>query len=93
MITQGSMAMDSRLMTVEEVAIRLKLKKSWIYAHANDLGAYRLGKYLRFSWPRVLEHLDRGSGSLGQSSYDPPQPIPFVEDKSGWEQIGNKKVD
>ncbi len=49
---------DAELMTVEEVAARLKLKPSWVYSHAGDLGAYKLGKYLRFSWDRVLERLE-----------------------------------
>ena len=26
-------------------------------SHADDLGVSRLGKYLRFYWPRVLESL------------------------------------
>jgi hypothetical protein len=46
------------LLTVEEVAIRLRVKRSWIYGHAEALGALRLGKYLRFSWPIVLERLE-----------------------------------
>jgi hypothetical protein len=44
--------------TVEEIADLLKLKPSWVYAHADDLGAFRLGKYLRFSWSRVLGRLE-----------------------------------
>jgi hypothetical protein len=62
---RGKMSMD--MMTVEEVAAKLKLKKSWIYANADRLGAYRLGKYLRFFWPRVLECLERmGGGPLNR---------------------------
>jgi excisionase family DNA binding protein len=45
-------------LTVSEVAARLRVKSSWVYQHADDLGAYRLGKYLRFSWDRVLERLE-----------------------------------
>ncbi len=52
--------MNTDLLTISEVAVRLRVKVSWVYAHADDLGAYRLGKYLRFSWGRVLEHLERG---------------------------------
>ncbi len=52
--------MDTDLLTVSEVALRLRVKASWVYAHADDLGAYRLGKYLRFSWERVLAYLQRG---------------------------------
>jgi excisionase family DNA binding protein len=50
-------------MTVNELAKRLQLKSSWVYAHADELGAYRLGKYLRFSWTRVLEFLDPSSSN------------------------------
>lgn len=46
------------LMTVEEIAARLKLKKSWVYTHADRLGAFHLGKYLRFSWERVVASLE-----------------------------------
>jgi hypothetical protein len=49
---------DTEIMTVEEVAARLKVKPSWVYSHAEDLGAYKLGKYLRFSWNRVRERLE-----------------------------------
>ena len=46
------------LLTVQQVADQLHLKSSWVYAHADDLGAYRLGKYLRFRWDRVLARLE-----------------------------------
>jgi excisionase family DNA binding protein len=49
--------MIDEFLTVQEVADRLRVKVSWVYAHADDLGAYRLGKYLRFSWARVLERI------------------------------------
>jgi excisionase family DNA binding protein len=50
-------------LTVSEVATRLRVKSSWVYGHADELGAYRLGKYLRFSWDRVLERLERRDGN------------------------------
>jgi hypothetical protein len=49
------------LLTVPELAIRLRVKVSWVYAHADDLGALRVGKYLRFCWPQVLRRLADGS--------------------------------
>ena len=49
---------EIEIMTVEEIATRLKVKTSWVYRHADDLGAYKLGKYLRFCWDRVLERLE-----------------------------------
>jgi hypothetical protein len=51
--------MTTDILTVNEVADRLRVKASWVYSHAADLGAYRLGKYLRFSWIRVLERLEK----------------------------------
>ncbi len=81
------------IMTVEEVAAKLRLKKSWIYAHADALGVYRLGKYLRFSWPRVLERLDGKSKSLGQSPNDPLRDLEFTAHKIDREQNANKNID
>lgn len=54
---------DDEILTVAEVAERPRLAPSWVYAHADDLGAYRLGKYLRFSWQRVLDRLEHCSGA------------------------------
>jgi excisionase family DNA binding protein len=47
-----------KLLRVEEVAERLRVPVSWVYRNADELRAYRVGKYLRFSWGRVLEGLD-----------------------------------
>jgi hypothetical protein len=58
------------MMTVEDLAAKLQVKASWVYSHADELGVYRLGKYLRFSWPRVLESLDQMGGSLGQPDHN-----------------------
>jgi hypothetical protein len=46
-------------LTVKEVAVRLCVSRNWVYSHADVLGAYHLGKYLRFSWSRVLECLEK----------------------------------
>ena len=62
------------LLTVDELAARLRLKPSWIYTHADELGGYRLGKYLRFSWARVIQRLEnvaRGNPQLGRQPNDP----------------------
>ena len=45
------------LLTVEDLAALLKVPRSWVYSHSGDLGAYRLGKYIRFDWERVRERL------------------------------------
>lgn len=47
-----------RLLRVEEVAELLRVPSSWVYRNAGDLKPYRVGKYLRFSWERVLEGLE-----------------------------------
>jgi hypothetical protein len=54
---------DNELLTVPELAKRLRVRTSWIYGHADELGAFRLGKYLRFSWNRVLSQLADRSNS------------------------------
>jgi hypothetical protein len=51
---------DDQILTVPELAQRLRVAPSWVYGHAGPLGAYRLGKYLRFDWKRVLERLSAG---------------------------------
>jgi hypothetical protein len=53
---------DQELLTVGEVAARLRVQPSWVYTHGDFLGAIRVGKYLRFSWNRVMENLNRNSG-------------------------------
>ena len=73
-MVQGMMV-EAEFLTVEEVAGRLRLKPSWVYKHADELGCYRLGKYIRFYWPRVLERLEGApkDGSLvGAAAQRPP---------------------
>jgi hypothetical protein len=55
----GEKRTDDQLLTVDEVATRLSVSRNWVYNHADAIGGYRLGKYLRFSWLRVLERLGR----------------------------------
>jgi excisionase family DNA binding protein len=57
--TVGEDRDGGHLLTVDEVALRLCVSRNWVYNHASEIGAYRLGKYLRFSWSRVLERLGR----------------------------------
>ena len=62
------------LLTVEDLATKLRVPPSWVYSHSKDLGAYRLGKYLRFSWARVLERLENlatVNPQLGRQPNDP----------------------
>jgi predicted DNA-binding transcriptional regulator AlpA len=60
---------QERLLTVVEVADLLRVKASWVYDHADDLGAFRLGKYVRFSLPRLMERLE-STESLGSQPND-----------------------
>jgi len=50
---------EDQLLTVDEVATRLSASRNCVYNHADAIGGYRLGKYLRFSWPGVMERLGR----------------------------------
>jgi hypothetical protein len=79
--------MDREILTVDEVASRLKVKPSWIYTHAGQLGACKVGKYLRFSWPRVLERLDK---MLVSHSNDPVYAPPNKRPEKHREQSGDR---
>jgi len=60
-------------LTVPEIAERLRVGRRWVYEHADQLGAYRAGKYLRFDWDRVTERLRSGAlagGRLGSQPND-----------------------
>ncbi len=63
MSTNGSSG-NGRLLTVEELAERLNLPASWIYAHtrkrsSDPIPGFRLGKYWRFREADVLDWLER----------------------------------
>lgn len=55
----------SDLLTVDELAIRLKIPKNWIYQQSRSRGrngrkplpCLRCGRYLRFSWCEVCAWL------------------------------------
>ena len=49
--------MNGELLKPEEIALRLRVDLSWVYRNADRLGVIRVGKYLRFSWDRVLNAL------------------------------------
>ncbi len=46
------------VLTPVESAVFLRVGISWIYRHANQLGACRVGKFLRFQRKRLQEYLD-----------------------------------
>lgn len=58
------------VLTVEELAARLKVQKTWVYEKLrlgrhkpNPLPAMKIGKYLRFSWPAVAAWLESTSNT------------------------------
>jgi hypothetical protein len=65
------------LLNAEELATQLGVKRSWVYANADALGAYRLGKYVRFDLPRVLERLEKG---ISSDRFNPPTQRPSPTD-------------
>jgi hypothetical protein len=66
-------AVAPEILTVSEVAIRLRVAPSWVYGHADFLGAFRLGKYLRFDWGRLLQRLAGQERSLVGVAAQRPQ--------------------
>jgi excisionase family DNA binding protein len=54
--------MEQELLTVDELAKKLKVKDSWVYGETRKTGAgsiprLRVGKYLRFNLQEVLDWL------------------------------------
>ena len=52
----------SDIITVEELAARLKVKPTWVYEKmrrrdANPLPVFHVGRYLRFSWTDICAWL------------------------------------
>jgi excisionase family DNA binding protein len=58
-------------LTVPEIAERLRVGRKWVYEHADQLGAYRVGKYLRFDWDHVKERLRSGAVAVGKLGSQP----------------------
>jgi hypothetical protein len=66
----ASPALDpSDLLTVDELAERLKVPRSWVFEQTRERARVRsesplphihLGKYLRFSWTSVCEWMQNG---------------------------------
>jgi excisionase family DNA binding protein len=58
--------MEMEMLTPEELAARLKVRKSWIFEktrrRAQDpLPCIRVGRYVRFSWADVTRWLEKHS--------------------------------
>jgi len=50
---------DHILLTVDEVAEILRVPKSWIYSHQDQLPTVRLGRYVRFRRSEIESFLDQ----------------------------------
>ena len=65
MDTETGRSMDTEtFLTLDELALRLKVKKSWIYSRTRESGPnsiprIKIGKYLRFNWQEVRDWLVR----------------------------------
>ena len=49
---------DHALLTAEEVAEILRVPRSWVYSHQNQLPTVRLGRYVRFRRCEIDRFLD-----------------------------------
>lgn len=50
---------DQILLTAEELAEILRVPKSWIYSHQDQLPTVRLGRYVRFKRSEIESFLDQ----------------------------------
>jgi excisionase family DNA binding protein len=50
------------LLTAEEVAQILRVPRSWVYGHLNELPVIRLGRYVRFRHSEIVRFLEQGNG-------------------------------
>jgi len=63
--------MDEQLLNVKDLAQRLNVKPSWVYARTRERGpdtipVVRVGKYLRFRVEDVISWLERQSHEAEQ---------------------------
>jgi excisionase family DNA binding protein len=51
--------LHDELLTVDELAALLKVKKSWVYEHLDQIPHVRLGRYVRFEFSAVSQFVQR----------------------------------
>jgi excisionase family DNA binding protein len=56
--------MHSNLLSVNELAEKLSVPKSWVYSRSRETGPgsipkTKLGKYVRFEWDKVKDWIER----------------------------------
>jgi hypothetical protein len=79
--------MSEVLMNVQEIAEWLGVRPSWVYSHADSLGAIRVGKYLRFLPEEALRRLraeQSNEGTVGSSAQRPA--VKYVNSTDSKEQ-------
>ena len=47
------------ILSTKELAQDIEARRSWVYAHADELGRYRVGRHLWFRWQRTREDMGR----------------------------------
>jgi hypothetical protein len=50
--------------TIDESAVPLKVKRSWIFEPAAELAVFKLGKYWLFRGSRIQERLEPGASKV-----------------------------
>jgi len=55
----NSVSDDQILLTVDELAEILRVPRSWIYSHQDQLPTVRLGRYVRFKRSEIESFLDQ----------------------------------
>jgi hypothetical protein len=48
-------ATSEEILTAKEVAQDTEASRTWVYAHADELGGYRVGSRIWFRWQRIQE--------------------------------------
>src|SRR5437764_4506908 len=58
---ESAATVDTReeILTPKEVAQDIESSRSWVYAHADELGSYRVARRLWFRWQRTAEGTGR----------------------------------
>lgn len=82
---------STHLLNVQELAEELGMKCSWVYDHADELGGFRLGKYIRFDLARVLGRLRQGPIDPGNVKHPTPRPISTTTKPNASDQLGTNQ--
>jgi excisionase family DNA binding protein len=59
----GTVQQDSILLDASEVAQILRVPRSWVYSHLNELPTIRLGRYVRFRRAEIERFLEQRTGA------------------------------